>query len=88
MNYKHISTGEVISEADYSRLPLHQRSKFRYTSDRITKPSLGESSDIIHDFGASQIFGNMISDNSNTGNNNSMDFGGGDFSDGGASDDW
>jgi len=95
MNYRNISTGEIISEEHYMLLPLNLRRNYTSTFSSVTH-YVDESNDynlmsVVEDV----IIADTIIDTFDNTNNDysspsydSPSFGGGDFGGGGAGSDW
>lgn len=95
MNYRNNNTGEVITQADYLRLPEFRRHSWSLCDDEVSHSIGTEDDDFVTALitGAS-ILGSIDSDNGgvNRTDNDSPGgfegFSGGDFGGGGATGDW
>jgi uncharacterized membrane protein YgcG len=100
MNYRNISTGEIISEEHYMLLPLNLRRNYTSTFSSVTH-YVNESNDyslmsvvedviitdtIIDTFDSSNDYSSPSYDSPSS--DDSPSFGGGDFGGGGAGSDW
>lgn len=99
MNYKNDSTGAIISESDYERLPYSSKQRYRSTYSDVTHTNRHEPDgllDVALGFGLGVAMDSLLSNNDSSSsdhssNDNSSDFGGfggGDSGGGGASGEW
>jgi len=101
MSYKNQSTGEIISNECYNRLPIDKRSKYYYTSDSATHKVENDNDDFLTTaitlgsvLGSLDFSGGNSSDFSSSGSGSSSNgssfggFDGGDTGGGGSSGDF